>query len=314
MRKILLVNHSKKQCGVYQYGLNVYLTCKPSSKYEFVYEECQSAVHLDQFVNKHKPSAVIFNHYPITMNWLRPQISKKYGIPSLGTYHEITQEKADKLNPDLFDIYLCLDPTLKETKPFIKSLGRIVPNFKEESPLPEMPTIGSFGFGVLNQGYLEVIDQVQEEFYEAHIRFHMPKNDVVDPSGKSLCLKTANLCRERIKKPGIKLTITHDFLSKLDLMRWLQGNTINAFFRHKIKSGGISSALDFALAVNRPIIITKCDMFKHLYDAAPSILIEDLGSITEAINNGICPLKPYQEKWSESVFLTRIEDILDEVI
>jgi SAM-dependent methyltransferase len=116
-----------------------------------------------------------------------------------------------------------------------------------------------------------------------------------------------------VTKPGINLTISHDFLGRGELLDFLAGNTMNAFFYDVDKHRGISSTIEHALAVRRPLAITKCGMFRHVSSASPSICIED-NSLTTILKNGTAPLAPFYEQWTEDKFTAALEKILDKAL
>src|SRR5205814_885154 len=89
----------------------------------------------------------------------------------------------------------------------------------------------------------------------------------------------------------------------------------NAFFyeENKDKDRGIASVTDSALAVNRPIAITRSKMFRHLFSATPSICIND-STLKQIIQNGIEPLRSYKKEWCEDNLIWDYERIIDKVI
>jgi hypothetical protein len=227
--------------------------------------------------------------------------------------HEVTQDEADKATTEMFDFHLCPDPILFERNPAVIRTKRLILPYTNMTSLPEIPTIGSFGFGIADKGFERVIDIVQEEFDVANIRILMPFNDIVDKKGKQHALATAKKCRLRVKKPGINLQISHDFLSKQSLFDFLAANTINCFFYDVDKCRGISSTIEHALAVQRPLAINKCGMFRHVMHAIPSICIEDT-SLKMIISNGVLPLVPFYNEWSEAAFIADYEQIIDKIL
>jgi hypothetical protein len=230
----------------------------------------------------------------------------------LAIIHEFSQEKADETTSEMFDYSLFQDPNIIEKNSCVIKTLQLVYPYVNTTQEPLVPTVGSFGFGFPDKGFEFLVYKVQEEFDEAIINLHIPFNDVVDKDGKN-ALKTAKNCRAIVKKPGIILTITHDFLIEKELLDFLAGNTINCFFTDVRKKLGISSAIQHALAVRRPIAITKCPMFRHILDAKPSICIED-SNLKEIIANGTAPLEPFYEKFSEKAFVKDYERILDKVL
>ena len=312
-RKVLVVSHKEKQCGIYQYGVNITAALQKSSHYSFRYVECSNSKELAKAIAQHNPEAIIYNYYPATMPWLNPTITRQYTLPQLGIMHEVTQEEADQADQELFDYHLCPDPTLQENTPYIFKTHRLIIPYINAFPIPNTLTIGSFGFGFSDKGFERLIETVQNEFDEAKIIINMPFNSIVDKGGKTHAIATAKRCQAIIKKPGIKLTIKHDFLTRKQMLDFLAKNTLNAFFYDSHKTRGISSCIEHALAVQRPIAITKCGMFRHVYSATPSICIEDT-SLKQIIHNGIAPLVPFYNEWSEPSFILRYENILDKVL
>jgi hypothetical protein len=310
---VLMVSHAKKRCGINQYGLNVFEALAASRRYAIAYAECNSERDLDAALVTYNPSLVVYNHYPATMPWLTPRITRKLAVAQLGVMHEVTQEEADSADRALFDHHLCPDPSLRENNPAALKIPRIIPPYLNRQPLPARVRIGSFGFGFHDKGFERLVARVQEEFDEADIVLRMPFNDMFDVAGLRFALKTAARCRAVVSKPGIRLEIRHDFVSKTELLDFLAGNTLNAFFYDPHKYRGISSTIEHALAVQRPLAITRCGMFRHVSSADPSICIEDT-SLRQIIANGTAPLQPFYQQWTPARFLAALETIFDRVL
>jgi len=310
---VLLVTHTQQQCGVYQYAVNISQALQRSQVFQFSYQECSNAEELQKAVRDYNPAAIIYNYHPLTMSWVNRQVIGQWNIPQFHIMHEVTQEEADRASDDLFHYHLCPDPTLRENNPRVFKIPRLIPLYQNNNPLPDKVTIGSFGFGLPDKGFERVVDVVQKEFDSARIVLHIPFNDIIDPDGTQLAQKVAARCRKRIFKPGIELNIKHEFLTKQQLLEELGGHTANAFFYQTQDNRGISSAVEFALAVQRPVAITKCVMFRHLWNVSPSICIED-SSFRTIIQNGIAPLAPFVEAWNEESFIHALEKIIGTVL
>jgi hypothetical protein len=306
---ILIVSHKQKQCGIHQYGINISEALQKSLRYSFVYVECSNQQDLNNAIAINKPAAIIYNYYPFTMPWLNSQVTRSYDFPQLAIMHEVTQEEADRANREMFDYHLCPDPTLIENNPIVFKTQRLIPPFINQIDIPDIITIGSFGFGFSDKGFERLVRIVQQQFDTAKIILHMPLNEVV---GNAAVPETVNRCRSVINKKGIELIINHQFLTKQQLLSFLASNTINAFFYDTDKHRGISSCVEHALAVQRPLAITKCGMFRHMFDTDPSICIEDL-SLKRIIDNGIAPLVPFYNEWSEANFILDYERIIDQI-
>jgi glycosyltransferase involved in cell wall biosynthesis len=310
---ILIVSHKQKTCGIYQYGINITRALQKSSRYSFIYVECSREDELEEYITQNNPSVIIYNYYPAIMPWLNSQITRKYKAIQMGIMHEVTQEEADKATQEMFDYHLSPDPTLIENNPYVIKTPRLIIPYINSTFAPDVVTIGSFGFGFRDKGFEKLIETVQNEFDQARIVLHIPFNEIVDPEGSRHALNTAQRCRELVNKSGIELIINHEFLDLHKLLDFLAGNTLNAFFYDTNKERGISSCIEHALAVQRPISITKCGMFRHVFNANPSIYIEN-SSLNEIIDNGISPLVPFYNAWSEDNFILSFEMILDKVM
>lgn len=310
--RILFVSHREEQCGVYQYGLNIAKAIQKSTKYLFKYLECSNP---DDFINgvaNIKPSAIIYNYHPSTLPWLSKKIISKTKVTNLGIIHEVTQKVADLLDDELFDYHIAPDPTLLLKNTIVLKTGRLIPAYINTLELPPVPIIGSFGFGLQGKGFEQLIATVQQEYDRAEIRLHIPFAAFGDSKGEQ-AITIAKFCQDLVFKPEIKLSISHKFLNQDELLDFLAQNTLNAFFYDKYYGRGISSVIDYALAVQRPIAITRSTMFRHIISASPSICIEN-SSLKQIIANGIDPLKSFCKEWNESNLIWDYERIIDQVL
>ena len=212
----------------------------------------------------------------------------------------------------IFDFYIAPDPTLLLKNPFVYKTGRLIPHYQNNFPLPEKITIGSFGFGTPRKGFEKIVQQVQNEFDQAVIRFNIPSADFGDKFGKNAKAIEAN-CRRLIRKPGISLNVTHDFLEDSAMLDFLAHNSINAFFYEDTGNRGLSSAVDSAMAVKRPIAVSGSPMFRHVLDTQPSICIEQ-NNLKKINANGFAPLQQHAVEWTEENLLWEYERILDAVL
>lgn len=334
MKNVLFVTHRQKHCGVYEFGKQVFQAISGSTKYRFVKAECDSLGELLQSVKTHQPDVIIYNYHPSVLPWLCTRIAKgvyrnnvsRVRAVQLGIIHEITQEVAEtatayrnrfvlgrsakKLNA-LFDFYIAADPTLLLANPLVFKTGRLIPKFTKVSPPPSVFTVGSFGFATPKKGFERIVQKVQEEFDEAIIRINMPPADFGDKDG-ARARAIAENCRNLVHKAGIQLKITHDFFSDEQLFDFLAGNSMNVFMYEDTGGRGISSAVDNALAVKRPVAVTRCPMFRHILSARPSVCIDD-SSLKTIYDNGFAPLEKIVTYWDTAHLVWDYERILNNV-
>lgn len=319
MYKVLFINHSTQQCGVHQIGKRTgFALEKYGSKYNFFYREANSSHEFYSHYNAIQPQFVIFNYYPSTLPWYH-EIKSDSSFIKIGIWHELSHIWGNNLPEALqtFDYGIILDPTYRNSeydqptgREKIFTVGRGIPEFTYRE-LPKDLTIGSFGFAIGGKGYERIITQVQSEFDECKIRLHIPFATFGDPNGIN-ALETVKRCKELIYKSGIELEITHEFLAEDKLLDWLSDNSLNAFFYDGYLGRGISSTIDYALAVRRPIAITSSAMMRHLHPTDPSIRIEET-TIKEIINNGFRPLESFYKKWTLPNLTKEYEDIIEKI-
>jgi len=331
MKTILFVTHKPKKCGVYEFGKNVFNAISLSKSYHFIKAECDSIECLVNEISIHHPDAIIYNYHPSVMPWFVTKVSKgvyrnniiNKGIVQIGIIHEITQEVADnatgygnkfifgpsqkKLN-SLFDFYIAADPTLLLKNPLVFKTGRLIPEYQNTFPLPQVTTIGSFGFGTPNKGFEKLVSKVQDEFDEAVIRLNIPYADFGDSEGLN-AKRIADNCRKLITNQNIKLEITHEFLQDTELLDFLAANSMNVFMYEDKGGRGLSSALDMALAVNRPVAVSNCPMFRHLLNACPFVNADEY-SLKEILSHDFDDVNKISKDWNQANLQWEYERIL----
>jgi len=309
--RILFANYAVANCGVHQYGKRLFDALSASTRFDFAYAGIDSLASLDSAMAERSFAALIVNYHPQTLPFIQVDMPRRYGPPCVGVMHEMTQAEADRMPRCFFQYYTMGDPTLRESD-YVFATGRIVPAYHNRHPLPALPTIGSFGFSVGSKGYQRLVDVVQEEFDQALIRINVPPNGIIDPQG-ILARQQMDACRARLWKPGVRLEVSHRFLTDDQLIEFLAGNSLNAFLYDYLAEAGISSTPDHALTARRPIAVTRSVMFRHLHGLHPAVTIEDT-SLQDIIRNGTGPFEHLLEQWSPESIRARYESILDGIL
>ncbi len=311
-RTILFANYAVPNCGVHQYGHNLFKALKESGRFEFVYAGIASLADLDKAVAESACAALFVNHHPQTLPFIRIDAPQRYPVPCIAVMHEMTQDEADTMGEGFYRYYVMGDPTLRAGNRRVFSTGRIIPAYENRHPLPPVVTVGSFGFSVGSKGFRRLVDVVQQEFDEAVIRINIPANGIIDKDG-ALAREQIDRCRECLWKPGIRLVGSHEFLDDRGLLEFLASNSLNAFLYDYLPRAGISSAVDQAMTARRPLAITRSVMFRHLFDLQPPITIEN-ASLREIIQSGIEPYRHLLAEWAPDRIRLRYEGILDEIL
>lgn len=294
--RVLFINPEKQRCGVHQYGRRLYSILAESNKhvvdYSFMFEDDQQY------------DAIIYNWHPIIDGGLRMFQT----LPAYVESRRIIVYHDGEIPPVHVDAVLFSDPSSPSNRNKWHHIGRPLPDFlpRHRSKIGDQIVIGIHGF--CGAWATRVVEKVSAEYERATIRMLLPPSDHCDPVAAT-ARAIADQCTA-VRGDGIALQITHDFLSDHGLLEWLSHNDVNCFIRDPAPSNGISSALDAALAVRRPIAINRHPMFRHMTNLDPSICVDDM-SIGQIIRNGLSPLVPVYERNCREVVLKEIESILE---
>jgi len=305
MTKVLFVNHKIENCGVYQFGKRVANLSAESTKLDCTYIEVDCLADLEVAIFIHRPDVTVYNWHFGTMAWLTSETIKTLGGGrSFFIYHQENMI-------DSYDKYLFFgdyDPTnsLPENKKAL--ISRPLFNYSGEYKSNSTLNIGSFGFGFHNKGFDKIVKLVNEDFNNVVINFHMAPSHFSDPSGTQT-REVIQKCREAHTNSSIVLNITQDFKTDDDVLSFLAGNDVNVFM-YEENGDGISSVMDYALSVKRPIAISDSRMFRHLDDVDGISLATN--SLQDIIENGTLPLKEVYKKWSRKNFIGEMEEAINE--
>jgi hypothetical protein len=136
--------------------------------------------------------------------------------------------------------------------------------------------------------------------------FLLPIGDKSGANAKSIATNCSNDSQTRHSAD-----VTHNFLDN-SYVGLLGSKYCNVFLYEDKSNRGLSSAIDFAMAVQRPIAVSDSTMFRHILDVKPSVCItrSNLKTITQ---NGFASLQKHFNDWSAENLLWDYERILDSV-
>lgn len=309
--KVFVINYSVQNCGVYQYGKRVGDILVKSKNYNFIYLEINSYDQLDKEIQEHNPTIMIFNYLNGTMPWLTESTISSLKEKNIKLFLLVHNQGYSTW----FDYYLHQDPYWKDIDDRNFSICRPLPLYEEKvkEKLDNIIRIGSFGFGLTNKQYHQVCKLVNDQFTNENVEINLHLSE-----GK-FCGSTLNIplvsqmCKQSITRSNIKLNITTNFISNSELLDFLAKNDLNIFlYDNYMTYNGISSVIDYALSVKKPIAINKSNMFSHIINVTPSICIED-NQLSDIINNGFAPLQEKCNSWTHEKFIHTLETILENV-
>lgn len=300
--RVLFINPPNPQCGVHQYGLNLYFALHRSEKFrvEIAHAGRPSDLHVAE--TEFRPDCFIFNYHP--------------GIPESGWYHTYARSRISlavyhdgTIDEAAYRAIVFSDPTMPQQGKWYP-IGRPLPL----APSPDqdqhsgMPIIGVNGF--MGAQAQSAVMQILSAFTGCVIRLHLPFATYGDPAGQHAQF-VADQCRAVVAlHPQCSVQINHEFLSPSKLISWLQENDLNVYVRNVPTYRGISSVTDYAMASQKPMAINSHAMFRHLHNLNPSIQIEH-NSLRTIMQNGIKPWKILLDEWAPQRICAQVEHILD---
>ncbi len=309
MTTVLIANHKEENCGVQQFGKRVAEIAQKSTDVQYVYVEASSYEEFKRTRDYFKPEHIIYNWYPCTMTWLsdRKLIEDTEATHSFIFHDGNVRPYYDRYlffgADDIFDVNHPNILPINFDKKVV--LPRPLFEYNKELPVNKVTTIGSFGFGFGHKGFDTLTTLVNEQFDEAILNFQMPFAYFGDRDGTS-AKTVAALCRSLNTNPGITLNITHDFRDTESMLDFLAGNDMNIFHYNSGPNHGVSSVLDYALSVRRPIAISNNVMFRHVLKDEIRI---DLHSLPEILANDVAPLEEYYTAWSHKNYTKEMDSL-----
>ena len=312
MINILLINHNlSKYCGIYAHGVRMANILKNSQKYNFIYCECNSLDDLTEKITKFVPDVIIYNYTEGLLPWAK-NIKLKYpNIKHLGLCHDVIQQEIDSgYKIEGFDYRIALDPTLRTNANWFTSVRPLFGYTRNEFKKNELPTIGSFGFYFPHKNFAQLISVVKQQYDTAIINLHITKAHFSSEDVKNEFDRFKIWAKKFLESTNIQLTITSEFISDKEQINFLAKNDVNIFLYSQNFGSGPSSAIDYAVAAGKPVMLSKSYQFNHVKNRLPSIMNHSIQNVIDAGNDAVLQL---QNEWSEDNFLKDYERIINEV-
>ncbi len=302
--KGLFINNKKAQDSIHESGMMVFNCLKLSHKYLLDYLE------ISEQENRTIPLGYqfyFFNYHPSTMAWLDTSRLKKLPGLVMTMILEVLPDDPFVMCPyNHFHGYCVLDPTLKSNNKKVFSFPRPLEAFEpfEEYIEKDIPVIGSFGFATKGKGFQHVVEVVNKEFDAAIVKINIPFGDFV-PESEGYANYLGDICRSKAKQ-GIEVIITHEYMTKNELIKWCGQNTLNCFLYDR-NIPGLAATTDQAIVSGRPLSVSKNDTFRHIISY---IQPYPYSSLKDSINKSIPFVKQMQQDWSPAKFALKFESML----
>jgi hypothetical protein len=313
---ILFLNHKIQNCGVYQYGKRVFDIIEKDSEVKYIYKEIDCYEEYNAVLNENNHiNAIIYNYHICTMYWLNSSNIQK-SVKNIAIPHECRSHEY------LFDIICSIDPDLSDTHTFYSLPRPIYENVDEMISTPttdtnvdqfinqytdtNIPIFGSFGFGFYKKNFEKIVSLVNEQYDNAIIKLVIPLAHFGGNDHQNSIIKET--CFKENKKEGIILMITHDFFSNADMLKFLKSNTMNIFlYSQDGNTNGISSTVDYALSVKKPLAISDSFMFRNIYSDEICLY---KNSIDYCLKSSVDYCSVFLEKYSNQNLINKFRKIL----
>ena len=299
----LFINNKKAKDSIYESGYMAYQCLLLSDQYSLDYIE----IDID---NRQIPVGYdfyFFNYHPATMRWLDTKPLKKELGFVMTMVLEVAPNDPFVLCPkNDFAVYCALDPTIKINDKRVYAFPRPLEKINFDLPVADnpIPVIGSFGFATKGKGFQHVVEAVNKEFEKAIVRINIPFGDFV-PDSKEYAFFLGDLCRKKAKE-GITVEVTHDFMSKEELIKWCAANTLNCFLYDRDMQG-LSATTDQAIITGRPLAISDNNTFRHIAAYLP---VYPKWSLKESIERSVPYVLKMRQDWQGEQFAKRFELLL----
>lgn len=301
MAKILYVNSREKNCGVHQFGLNIYNLL---DKDNITYIQADSQLDINLYKEGH--DIILINYHPSLFPYLTPDyinsLRKDFKVGAF--FHEVPF--------DGYDFYIhsgYVDGRENHytiPRPFFKNdlEKRYNKNF----------IVGSFGFGFENKGWYKIIEHCKTYVppqANLEFRFHIPFAKFGDENGVS-ARRIADNCKRLSDTYPIQ--VSHNLLEEVEILEFLNSNSINCFFYEEMYGRGIASTLDYALSVNAPIALTKSYMFRHLWHIDDIFINEGYRSVWDIYQDST-NLNDYKNSYQDvNLFRKEFKEVICRII
>jgi hypothetical protein len=311
MIRVWMVSRRATRCGVADYGQRIYAILRQSKLLDIALVEVSNAGEFLDRWRRETPAVILYNYHPFVLPWVTDEfLAPLRQVPQVAIYHE----GGLAFRPDAI---INIDSTAREDAGQLHFVSPR-PLFErwELGPPPanRLPTIGSFGFGFPDKNFPLIAYLVATQFPQARLRLNIPFAEFGDDQGLS-ARREVEKVREvlRVLNPRVELEVSHDFIEQAEMLRWLHTNDLNLFLYDKQEARSLSSTIDYALSVRRPIGISSSVMFRHVAHVQPTILVHQ-ASLPTLIGQGIQPLLPLYEEHSHARLIAKYEQAIATIL
>jgi len=299
----LLVNYPKANCSIYESGKMIYdIVSRYSDEVKIDYLE----TYANDFVLTDYDFYII-NWHPFILK-IPPEMIKNTEAKTIAIVMEVDEHELLPYTPkDTFNAHMIIDPT-KNNSPLMYVFPRPLEVEKRLLPLyrEDKFTIGSFGLLTPGKRFEEIVDNANQ-IGNCVVRINLPPVTFMGDMNQyqKRLVDYANMLKSRVAG-DTELIVTHEYMTKSELIGWCSQNNINVFpyYRHQ---PGLSAVTDQAIVAERAIAITSCNTFRHMHPYIPHYPEQSYKQLAESTLEGVLKMK---DDWSVESFSTAFDNML----
>jgi len=308
MVNALFVNSSKANCSIYESGLMIYNILKQSKLVNFDYLELTREDCINKIpIPKYDLYVLNYHHWSLPLDH---ELVTKLPGTKISIVLEVDEKVLLPYTPDIFDIYMMIDPSTNYIKPFY-SFPRPLEVIPYLRPLyrSNIPIIGSFGLLTPGKNFEELVLNANN-IGRSIVRINLPPVTYMGDIGIQIRLvEYANMLK-RLAKRHVQVIVTHDYMTKPELVRWCSQNTINVFPYYR-NQPGLAAVTDQAISSGRGLVVTSCNTFRHIHKYISSY---PQYSYMELAVNTLDGVKKMQQDWHPDRFLNKFDIMLKDIM
>jgi len=306
--KILFVNHSQQQCGVYQHGKRTAEILSADDRIDIEYIEINNSDSL--FIKNYEinPDVIVYQWHISTMPWLNKKIISLIDAKQFIFFQEGSGDVPTYLNATGY-IMGNMENSINN-KNFYSLPRAIVEKEIKTLPLNNPIKIGSFGLATPNKNFDDICRKVVNEFTDAEIRLHLTRANMAGSLAEKMLKDIIYECKSVVNDTNIKLNITTHFVSDDEIINFLQENDVNLFFYDNQPERGIASATDYAIGAETRFGVNNSSMFRHILKECPELDVTNK-KIKDLINLGNVPALKLKSLWGNKKLCDRFIEIIN---
>lgn len=305
MKRGILINSQKANCSIYESGLMIYDILKSSEEYTLDYVESSTGL-----TDTASYDFCIVNWHPYTLAIPQHTLLKMPAKIAIVVEVGKTQREYTPMTPDSFDAYAIIDPTKEKYENYFPLPRPILRSATK--PLLDKNKLVLGSFGLYSESYKnekrfgEIVEAANNSGRDSIVRINLPLPDYTSTS--LVNIKDYGEWLKSLAKPNVEVRVTHDYMTREQLVEWLSEHNMNCFPYYRDRAG-LAAVTDQAISAGRAIMTTECDTFRHLHKYISHYPKQTYLQLLESSVSGV---KQMRKDWSPDNFRKGFNDMLRE--